>query len=256
MAVIANLAWRNAIENDTGEPPPPGPPPGTEEPGTASPPEVPDPLPTPFPVDDVAAAIARNNPQLLVDGAPATHSQIRTLARHCMAYVAASGGHTEECASLPIFVSGEDVRPATNVDRTSLWYHADWVKLNYENGTIKEGRPGYTRGWYRADPDYSAVCGPGTLPPDQHCHEFPYWATEQGGNLWAGGGPKPWVEPISASANTLQGTRFGQFRSACHLDAGTWLGPQSYDPHGTPFLVVPLPPEIPWPTITDLCNGN
>jgi hypothetical protein len=148
------------------------------------------------------------------------------IARKCLEYTARIGYNShDQCSSQPIFASGSDVPEATTHDIEALATYPGWVLLNYEYGETKQGA-----GW-QSCPDQQ---------PGQHCDEYPFFATEQGGPLAR---PLPHLKPIDATQNTSQGGMYRQFRSACDLTTGTpQVGANSIG--GTRFLGIPVPPSL------------
>jgi hypothetical protein len=163
------------------------------------------------------------------------------IARSCLELEQAAGNDgATDCAKLPIFVSGNDVRQATNHDLAALGAMSDpnnngqtvrpaWVQLNYRPQAETPG----PRTWYNG-------ISPCTLPKPsgESCDEYPFYATQQGGGSAA---PPPNLKYINTAQNVRQGGRYGNFITSCGLS------------DGAPFLVIPLPPGIPINTMP-LCN--
>jgi hypothetical protein len=98
--------------------------------------------------------------------------------------------------------------------------------------------------------NYGRACSTTVL---RACHEYPFFGTEQGGPL---ANPEPIIGLVFREENSLQGTRYSQFISACTMKTGT------PDPSGATnstggdrFVSVPLPPEWGRPALW-LCNGK
>jgi hypothetical protein len=157
-----------------------------------------------------------------------------------------AGEGSGRCSSLPIFASGSDVAQATDHDLRALaevgW--APWLVLNRERSRTKPGR-----GWQST----GGRCSPTEL---EACHEYPFFGTEQGGPRAYVRGPDPIIGLVLDEHNGLQGTRYSQFISACHMKTGT-PDPtgQENSTGGDRFLSIPLPPEWERPTLW-LCNGK
>jgi hypothetical protein len=196
----------------------PLPPPGT--PTTQQDAEAPQPAPKPLrpQVQDLARALVANNPGL-------NQARADTTANQCLFLVGRTALNAkQECSSLPIFASGDDVPEATIHDLEALAFHYPWVRLNYEFGDTKPGA-----GWQTC-PDMQA---------GQQCDEYPFFATMQGGPSAV---PTPHLKPINGSQNMSQGGKYGAF-------SGTCLARQT----GRPFLGIPLAPTLGIPTLA-LCN--
>ncbi len=175
-----------------------------------------------------------------------TQTAAETIAAACLWNGSRITNARDDCANLPIFISGSDVEEATNHDLEAIsglngaTPHPQWAKLNYEASGAKSG----TRNWYRS----VAPCDR-LGRTEQQCDEYPFWATEQGGPLAP---VQPHLKYISRSDNTYQGSRYGSFVTVCGLRTGT---PQSgaNATGGTTFLMIPIPPSLGIPTGW-LCN--
>lgn len=167
---------------------------------------------------------------------PLTQSQAEIAAEQCLHLAALAGNNPlDECLHGRVFISGNDVQSATDHDLDAIvgapahdGYvaesdHPQWAKLNYESGS------GKSRTWLTSD----LRCA-GQVGPDTQCDEYPFLASEQGGQ-----GGSPSLRPILAADNGLQGTRYGNFVTSCRL-----AGPPAQDP-GDPFLVIPIPQFLP-----------
>lgn len=204
----------------------PGPPPGTPW----TPDDVTAPRPVPLPllpqVDKLADTLVQQNPTL-------TQVIADELAWQCQWMTAPLGLNAKrECASKPIFVSGDDVPEATNHDIEALAQRPLWLQLNYRSASETPG----DRDWMNS----SEACQ-GRVPGETACDEYPFWATMQGGPF---GSPTPHLKLISFADNQLQGSRYGNFVVNCHMATGD------------AFLGVPLAPELGVPTQTRICNGH
>jgi hypothetical protein len=141
-----------------------------------------------------------------------------------------------DCLDVPIFVSGDiDVREATDHDYASMLRFPIWFAQRYRS---PENNPS-PRGWY----DNLEQCE--TKPAGTDCHEFPYFATEQGGE---DARPRPRVKPVKSSHNRRQGALFGWFGKRC-LNSP----PEKEPVDGRPFLVLSAPRGSGLPTL-QLCN--
>jgi hypothetical protein len=156
------------------------------------------------------------------------------------------GKHSGRCSSLPIFASGSDVAKATEHDLGALAQvgYVPWLRLNRERSRTKPGDGWQTTGGRCSSTELRA------------CHEYPFFGTEQGGPLAHLRGPEPIIGLVLREHNSLQGTRYSQFISACSMKTGT-PDPtgQTNSTGGDPFLSIPLPPEWERPTLW-LCNGK
>jgi hypothetical protein len=162
------------------------------------------------------------------------------IARSCLRREAAADrdGATE-CRSLPIFISGQDVREAADHDLEALGVtndpdllanaHPAWVLLNYQPAA---DNPSYT-GWYR----YRAPCNEPT-PPDSDCDEYPFYSSLQGGHLAV---PTPSLKYIDRTHNRRQGGKYSAFLTTCTV------APDEA------FLAIPVLPGVPADTMA-VCN--
>lgn len=134
----------------------------------------------------------------------------------------------DKCRTTPIFLSGQaDVKEATDHDIEALLTYPAWVQLNYRYRGETEST---WKNSYQVCKDKLS---------GQHCDEFPFWSTYQGGE---GVTPRPSLKAILGTHNALQGTRFGQFRSTCGLE------------DGDEFLAIPVPPTAPTVPTLAMCN--
>jgi hypothetical protein len=152
------------------------------------------------------------------------------------------------CSSLPIFISGQDVREAADHDLAALgvttnqWMAGqatspDWVQLNYRPAPQTPGSPSWKRNLWPCTQTQSS----------QNCDEYPFYASLQGGGQ---ANPLPNLEPIDGPQNQLQGSLYyNAFAVPCGLVAGQAAGGPA------PFLAVPLPDGINLNTMA-VCNGH
>jgi hypothetical protein len=188
-----------------------------------------------------------------------TDSNKLDVARSCLELEDAATGNTDtsgdsgdisftNCSSLPIFISGYDVREAAEHDLEALgWVSSPnnngqnvnpaWLQLNRDIAN----KPG--DGWYRG----VAPCSSPT-PPGENCDEYPFYSTTQGGQ-----GAN--LKYIDATQNQLQGTRLYQFYSSVASAAGVGI-PGCNVPTGQEFLAVPLPPDFENENTTWACNAG
>jgi hypothetical protein len=178
------------------------------------------------------------------------------LAQQCLDLEDAATGNTDtsgdsgdvsftNCKGLPIFVSGADVREATNHDLAALGWPIDdpwmgnqavnpgWVMLSYRPASQNPSYPGWKNNLWPCT----------QKQPGQNCDEFPFYATQQGGGQ---ADPLPNLEPIDGPQNQQQGSFYSAFLSNCGILSGS-TPPQ--------FLVVPVLPQSSIPTLTNVCNG-
>jgi len=207
--------------------PPPSPGPETQPPtGTGAPLPPVRPLPVAWPVQELANELIERNPDLDPAYAP-------DVAAECLVRASVIGNAFQECKRLPIFASGSDVPSATLHDLSALTHrNPAWVQLNYVPSTGKLGDGWQTR---------QAEC----QPPEggKQCHEFPFFATQQGGPP-PEGAVRPLLGLIDAFDNQSQGGKYGR----------TFIKGCSVQPDD-PFLVVPLHPSLGVPTQA-LCNDQ
>jgi hypothetical protein len=226
-----NLYW--LIGDLIKESPEPETPPSSEDA------KAPRPLPPPLlpEVEKLADTLVQQNPEFDQWAAD-------DVARQCRFLHWKAGRSPDRCKLLPIFASGSDVAEATEHDLMALAGHWPWLLLNREQSSTKPGEGWQTTG---------GRCSPTVL---RACHEYPFFGTEQGGPLASQRGPEPIIGLVLKGENSLQGTRYSQFVSACGMKTGT------PDPTGAtnstggdPFLSIPLPPEWNRPTLW-MCNGK
>jgi hypothetical protein len=184
-------------------------------------------------------------------GKDLTAEAAETLARACLWNVSRIGNARTDCSELPVFFSGSDVAEATDHDTEAIaglngvTPHPEWAKLNYEYGRGKEAYQ--SRGWYtRVSP-----CDIRDPPEGQQCDEYPFWASEQGGDPALV--PPPHLRFIDRTDNGYQGSRFGSFVTSCGLRSGPPPEGGGNARGGDVFLMIPVPPDLGIPT-TWLCN--
>jgi len=137
-----------------------------------------------------------------------------------------------DCRTLPIFASGNDVPEATIHDLEALASSPFWVSLNYRHRSETPG----DREWMNSE----AECLD-RVPGVTSCDEYPFWATMQGGPFAV---KRPHLKLISSADNRDQGLRYGNFVQSCHMNTGD------------AFLGIPLAPQLGVPTQTRICNGH
>jgi hypothetical protein len=179
----------------------------------------------------IAETLKAKNPDTV------TEENKKTIARECVRRVTREdvGGQATDCASLPVFVTGNDAaEPATN-DRAALIRRPTWVLLHH-----RSTRP--RTAWYDNQPG----CVDGQAPPDfldPQCHEFPFWSTMQAHNGAFNTGPgslTPSIKWTPRVQNQRQGGALGHFFSS--NVGGT--GPTSYPFDGCD---IPVADETPLP---------
>jgi hypothetical protein len=228
LAAAGSIAWLEYYTDPdrTGSPP---------VAGTAAdmtpPPDVADPD---WPVQQTAQALVEANPGL-------TQERADTAARACL-WQAAMAGYSpkSECTSVPIFFSGDDVRPATDHDAAAISKHPiEWFKLNY---LAEQNRAG--SGWYSNSQTFfnSTPCGNGATGDaiEIDCDEYPYLSVAQGG---PNADPAVDLAPVPRGPNRSQGSKLQAFYGTCELT----------DPD--PFLVVTAPADSHLPTM-GICNSG
>ncbi len=197
----------------------------TEPSEETEPPPVP-PMVWPGEVTTQAELLRELNPQIQSD------REARIVIKQCQRLTIRAALPVGDCTSMPIFASGDlDVPQATQHDREALLRYPGWVKLNYDNPTLKSNRS-----WYNA----FSVCDED--PRIRNCDEFPFFSTEQGGG---NAKPRPSLKLINATQNKRQGGKLSRFYQTCGVSLG----------QGKPFLNVPVPSGSNVPTLI-LCNGN
>jgi hypothetical protein len=180
------------------------------------------------------------------------------VARSCLERVDAGTGNTDtsgdsgdqsmaDCSSLPIFISGQDVRQPTDHDLAALGAVNDpnnqgqtvnpaWVLLTRDVSN-KDGS-----GWYSG----TAPC---TLPTPggMNCDEYPFFSTTQGG-------PGANLKYVDGRQNTLQGRRLQAFYDDTNNPAVGGLHGCNVQA-GEQFLAIPLPDGVNVNT-TWACNAS
>lgn len=242
--IASFLIWYS--REQTGNPPNaayPPPPPSSSDPAPSR--LAPDPFPPGFAWEDLAAGLAARNPEVAAQLAdPASfNAVVKTTAQECLAMLADAGYSLDLCSKLPIFSSGSDVEEATDWDLAALARHPEWHQLTYAS---KGPNPGWYKDFRETEPEGRDKCtAPGS---GLDCHEFPYWATEQGGPT---ADPFPWLKLIPSDPNQDQGRKFGNFVTACKMSQ------RLSDPAagGGDFLDIPTTPSLGIPTLR-WCNGN
>jgi hypothetical protein len=197
-------------------------------PTEAEPYPIPTTLPAEWPVERVATALEAKNSE-----SELTKEEITDIAQRCLWYTAAAGDDASECTRVPIFLPGSDVKEPATTDLLAMASRPSWVRLNNESGAEKESK-GEKEGWYKTL-EFTCL---GTEGPEQACHEYPFYASEQGGPPGPSK-PQPRIEWVNKVQNGSEGSKYSGFKSACEL-TGTHRA----------FLVVPV---LAIPT-TRLCN--
>jgi hypothetical protein len=154
------------------------------------------------------------------------------IARSCLELEDAAGNNgDDDCKTLPIFVSGNDVREAADHDLAALGAISDpdmtnqtvnpgWVQLNY--------RPAVENPTPRSWKDSRWPCS-SPRPEGDQCDEYPFYASLQGGGAAT---PLPNLKYINGAQNGWQGTMYSSFLSTCQIA------------DGEPFLAIPLPSAL------------
>lgn len=206
-------------------------------------------------VEELATELEVKNPEL-------NRVQVRQAARQCVWAVGQHANAARRCIDLPIFLTGVDAADARDHDHTALRslpipHRWQWLRLNREQSSTKDRPPG----WANLEAECAGKTDPGVIA----CDEYPFFGTEQGGPLaQASGYPRPHLEPIDWSDNSLQGTRYSQFISdnfnqslspplrGCNLATGTPRQGQN-STGGAPFLAIPQHRRASLPTFW-VCN--
>lgn len=170
---------------------------------------------------------------------------IRDLADECITYVGATPDlSSADCGSpeLPIFLSGNDYPEVTAHIIKALVHRPEWLRLRYID-------KGDNTGWYskyqQTDPNLGSQNCLGTFPITA-CDEFPFWRTEQGGDI----DPRPHLEIIDFGQNSGSGSKYGHFKDKCKLQERR-TAPAQYGLGN--FLVLPV--AVPGVPTLGLCNG-
>jgi hypothetical protein len=197
--------------------------------------------PTTYPLARLTDELITLNPTAVL-----SVPQAKATAKTCLWQASRLGLNGEtECTRLPLFVSGSEVSEAALHDIHALRLQPQWLQLNREQSSTKSGS-----GWQSSQPE----CQDNPDPALQACDEYPFFGTEQGGPLAV---PRPDLRLIDRAQNSLQGTRYSSFISACKMKTG--MGgdsPISMSVRGDRFLAIPLPPQAGIPYVPPLCNGK
>jgi hypothetical protein len=141
---------------------------------------------------------------------------------------------TGDCDTMPIFAPGKDVLEAAQHDlQAELKQPQQWTILNSVTKAEKLSTPGVVDQWYNAA-QYRPIC-PSPRPTVNgsatECDEYPFFATEQGGNQAA---PTPSLKLIKYAHNNLEGRLYSGFKTFCGLDKAPRGDAQRQ------FIVVPI----------------
>jgi hypothetical protein len=198
----------------------------------------------------VADRLQRNNPG--IDGQPQLdRATAITIARQCVDYVRTGATlSSSDCgsSSLPLFVSGGDQPAVTAHITKALAYHPSWLTLRY----IKKPKSasGWTRKYPQTDTSLPGWTDAGCVGTGQvtACDEYPFLATEQGGQEAV---PLPHLELLDWVQNSGHGSSFGAYLvTKCQMELR-----RSSPMHGAGwFLVVPAP--FPSVLTRGYCNGS
>ncbi|WP_314146622.1 hypothetical protein [uncultured Leifsonia sp.] len=202
---------------------------GTNTTPPATLPGRPSTLPNYWNTPSVASVIASKNAAL-------TTAQAQVLADNCVGQMAGAlkGDPYAQCENTPIFASGRsDVPQASDHDVSAITSYPSWAMLNYLPSASQTG----SRSWYAGLPACAGVVSGVTS-----CDEYPFWASAQGGPNSV---PQPSLAVIDSGQNSLQGSKYGGFVSACHLNSGD------------AFISAPMPSWVSSaiPTLA-VCNGH
>lgn len=158
-------------------------------------------------VEQVAEALQLQNTE-----AKLTIEQAEAISKSCLEDTENAGDSgINDCETLPIFVSGNNVSSATEHDLKAISPtsgYPKWVKLNYESSAAKETKE-EKREWYKGLGGCASEKEAG-----ESCDEYPFYATEQGG---PGDTPMPSLEWINATDNSKQGSYYGGFVTSCKM---------------------------------------
>ena len=161
---------------------------------------APDPYPPGLQWEELANSLRTNNPELeaQLDASVTLEVATETAAKQCLTMMADAGRDQNDCETLPIFMSGNDVSSATAHDIRSIRSHFAWAGLTYEQ---KGPNTQWYHGYPESDPGLQDFCvDPGS---GRSCHEFPFWKTLQGGPNHV---PLPRLKLINSGDNSLQGS--------------------------------------------------
>lgn len=236
VAGAAVIWWLREHGGDETITPPAPPVTGGEEDDEPTPlPPIPFDPTTPFERDDF---LDRNSDKL---ESPDQAEDIRNRCVSLVAQVAQQGTpglERSDCDTMPVFVTAGDYPMVTQHDLSSIGEVPQWIKLTFR----PEARNSSPREWYNA---YTPCQEAQPRPPGTQCHEFPYYATEEGGDNLTNPTLRPRLDLLPADENSRQGSRYGGFTRRC------------FDPTASGenrrFLVVPLPR---YPTTVGLCNDR
>ena len=200
----------------------------------------------PLPPSETATIAAAMMAQQPASATALTPTAATTVADECERLVSAewnAGSFTWSDTSkhpcqggISIFVPGSDVPSVAAANLNAITAHLGYVKLSYRSAAAAP----YSRTWYKS----LAPCV--GLPTGTSCHEYPYYASLQGGPP----SPPTWLAAVPSTENSKEGTRYSTFLGA----GGCKVQPE---PVYEPFLVLPMTGSAAPPT-TWICKtpGN
>ena len=171
-----------------------------------------------------------------------SYATLKTAADECIALLdrlpTPTAAAADECEAKPILVPGGAPglgQQAALHDSAVLAQVPDWVRLQWMLG-VQKAASGVRSGWYT-----KKMC---TASTGQHCDEFPFYATVEGG-------PAAYqrtilvLQPVRSADNTAEGTAFRQMTdpTTCGMVSATAAGGPAPDGRSD-FLVVPLPDVV------------
>lgn len=168
--------------------------------------------------------------------------------RVCRPYARSMQLDPDECHRMRMFVTGSDAAQARDHDARVIAQKPHLARLNYWKSTEKVAA-GVVRQWYVGIPPCDTYD-----TTTHHCDEYPFFSTTQGYDRnydndpvtgAVDGNPIPDIEPILSGDNVKQGNLLSAFYNTarCNMTSASSNGQG-----GTPYLAIPLPPDIPIPT--------
>lgn len=176
----------------------------------------------------------------------------RTILTRCVRLMMWAGLPWSDCETKAIFSPGSDVPEAAAHDLDAEGLHpTEWTTLRWASQAEKDA-DGETRRWYEG-PAYADIC-PSPRPLNaqglsQDCDEYPFFASDQGGDLPKSTPTPPSLRLVNADQNQREGLLLTGFASYCGLKT------QPRHDEKRDYIVVPLPNQDTIPT-TGWCRAG
>jgi hypothetical protein len=183
-----------------------------------------------------------------------TDAQAQHAAERCLDLTRHAGLVSDPCLTAPIlFPSVTDAAGAARNDDAALVKNPPWVKLHYVSDAEKDKV--LDRDWMDRPPVVQTTC-PSPRGDVNHCDEYPFYSSEQGG---AWDNYRGQSSPVSTNLafipkgeNTAEGVMLGAMYRKCRMTSGTYMfTPIGYrlTRNGDPYLTIPLLSNAPLQTL-------